>query len=210
VKLPDASLGSQTVLVAERALVNMYVARDRTKGAIVASVTTSRRTTTTGPRWLVPHARDRRGWRRVLPGPRLGRSGTRDSAPELVLLPHQRRAPVIRHRVKGFRRSLGDELLRRRHDRRRHPLRDRQHGASSLGGVVHAAALAPEDRKKFVTAVWPTFKNALDLLIRWRDPKSDLPALANEDDNLALTSTLHARPRCTRRSWPGATGTISR
>jgi hypothetical protein len=28
-------------------------------------------------------------------------------------------------------------------------------------------------------------------LIRWRDPKSDLPALANEDDNLALTSTLH-------------------
>src|SRR5262249_9174846 len=36
--LPDASLGARVVSVAQRALVNVYVARDKASGAIVASV----------------------------------------------------------------------------------------------------------------------------------------------------------------------------
>jgi MYXO-CTERM domain-containing protein len=56
---------------------------------------------------------------------------------------------------------------------------------------VHAAALSGAERDAFVAAVWPTDQAALDLLARWKEPDSDLPAEANEDDNLALTSTLH-------------------
>ena len=38
IALPDPALGDRTVAVAQRALVNLYVARDRKVGAIVASV----------------------------------------------------------------------------------------------------------------------------------------------------------------------------
>jgi len=57
--------------------------------------------------------------------------------------------------------------------------------------AVHAATLTGADRDAFIAAVWPTDEAALDLLVRWKETDTDLPAAANEDDNLALTSTLH-------------------
>jgi MYXO-CTERM domain-containing protein len=57
--------------------------------------------------------------------------------------------------------------------------------------AVHAAALSPADRAAFLQMVWPTDQAALDLLVRWKESDTDLPAGANEDDNLAITSTLH-------------------
>jgi hypothetical protein len=57
--------------------------------------------------------------------------------------------------------------------------------------VVHAGALDSASRASFVKTVWPGTKNALSLLLRWKDPKTNLPWPANEDDHFELTSTLH-------------------
>src|SRR5262249_31069626 len=57
--------------------------------------------------------------------------------------------------------------------------------------AAHAGALSGEERRAFISAVWTTDRAALELLARWKEKDDDLPAPANEDDNLALTSTLH-------------------
>jgi hypothetical protein len=58
--------------------------------------------------------------------------------------------------------------------------------------TVHAASLEGGDRAAFIASVWPNLKDALHLLVRWRDATTKLPYIANEDDHLELTSTLHA------------------
>jgi len=58
--------------------------------------------------------------------------------------------------------------------------------------VAHAGYLSDEaDRQAYLERIWPTVRNATDLLARWRDPETGLQAAANEDDNLAYTQTLH-------------------
>jgi uncharacterized protein (TIGR03382 family) len=56
---------------------------------------------------------------------------------------------------------------------------------------MHAAYLSGGDRRRFAERIWPTNKKALDLLERWKEADTGLPALANEDDNQVFTSTLH-------------------
>jgi hypothetical protein len=64
--------------------------------------------------------------------------------------------------------------------------------------VSHAAALQGKERSDFVAVVWPSLKSGLDLLKRWKDPKTGLPWPANEDDHFELTSWPTCRPsrRC--------------
>ncbi len=57
--------------------------------------------------------------------------------------------------------------------------------------IWHAARLAEPARRTFASAIWPSTRDALDLLARWREADTGLQAPANEDDNPALTSTLH-------------------
>ncbi len=192
--LPDASLGEQTVLVAERALVNIYVARDRQKGAIVASVTHQPPYYLDWPRdgSFLMHALDVAG---VLAWPttRAEWYTTVQRQDLISFSPISGPAPIDPDTGQQGFPAFAWEM--------------NYYADGTIGGdirfeidntalhlwavVVHAAALAPQDRKTFVAAVWPTFKSALDLLIRWRSPTNDLPALANEDDQLSLTSTLH-------------------
>jgi hypothetical protein len=57
--------------------------------------------------------------------------------------------------------------------------------------VAHAGALPPAERATFLAGVWPSLRDALDLLRRWRDKKTGLQWPANEDDHMELSSTLH-------------------
>jgi hypothetical protein len=192
--LPDASLGAMTSLVAQRALVNIYVARDRTDSAMVASINRQPPYYLDWPRdgSFLMHALDVSG---VLPwGTARGEwyatiqretlvpfaliSGVPPTDPDTGVQGFPAFAWEMNYYADG---TIGG------------PIRfEIDNTALHLWAVVvHAASLAPADRAKFLTAVWPTFKDALDLLIRWRDPTTGLPALANEDDQLTLTSTLH-------------------
>ena len=58
--------------------------------------------------------------------------------------------------------------------------------------ALHTAHLRESDRIEFVNAIWPSTRAGLELLYRWRDETTGLPALANEDDNPGLTSGLHS------------------
>jgi glycosyl hydrolase family 15 len=193
--LPDESmLGAQTVKVAQRALVNMYVARDRTKGAIVASVTHQPPYYLDWPRdgSFIMHALDVAG---VLSWPTT-RAEWYATIQRQKLVPFSLisgPAPVDPDTdVTGFP-AFAWEMNYYADGTIGGPIRfEIDNTALHLWAVVvHAAALPAADRKKFVDDVWPTFKNALDLLIRWRNPENDLQALANEDDQLTLSSTLH-------------------
>jgi GH15 family glucan-1,4-alpha-glucosidase len=58
--------------------------------------------------------------------------------------------------------------------------------------VAHAGYLSSEpERRAYLAEIWPTLRNATDLLARWRDRETGLQAPANEDDNAAYTQTLH-------------------
>jgi hypothetical protein len=193
--LPDESLlGAQTVKVAQRALVNMYVARDRTKGAIVASVTHQPPYYLDWPRdgSFIMHALDVAG---VLSWPTT-RGEWYATIQRQKLVPFSLisgPAPVDPDTdITGFP-AFAWEMNYYADDTIGGPIRfEIDNTALHLWAVaVHAAALPASDRKKFVDVVWPTFKNALDLMIRWRNPENDLQALANEDDQLSLTCTLH-------------------
>jgi hypothetical protein len=192
--LPDASLGAQTVLVAQRALVNIYVARDRVEGAMVASVTHQPPYYQDWPRdgSFLMHALDVAG---VLPWdttraewyatiqrqtlvPLSLISGAAPVDPDTGVTGFPAYAWEMNYYADG---TIGGDIRFEIDNTALH----------LWAVVVHAGALAPDDRKKFVADVWPTFKKALDLLIRWENPVTGLPAPANEDDQLALTSTLH-------------------
>ncbi len=57
--------------------------------------------------------------------------------------------------------------------------------------AYHAGYIEDESaREQYLNDVWPTVKDAADLLTRWRDASTGLPAPANENDNPAYTATL--------------------
>ncbi|MCA9518992.1 MAG: hypothetical protein KC635_28855, partial [Myxococcales bacterium] len=64
-------------------------------------------------------------------------------------------------------------------------------GLTVWGLVDHARYLEGDAAAAWLAEVWPTVREAADLLARWKDPATGLQAPANEDDNLAYTQTLH-------------------
>jgi len=193
--LPDPALGDRVVAVAQRALANIYVARDRGTGAFLAAVTRQ-------PPYALDWPRD--GAFLSLAADLAGRTDwvtQRDTWYATV----QRRKP-----------AAGSPLLQPdvptdpdtgKMDFPADAWEMNYYVDGEPGGpirfeidntalhvwstAVHAAMLTGADRDAFVAAVWPTDRDALDLLVRWKEADTDLPAAANEDDNLALTSTLH-------------------
>jgi len=194
-QLPDPSLGALVVSVAQRALVNMYVARDRNVGAIVASISHQPPYFNDWPRdgsfitnaidlaGLLPWATQRGEWyqttQRTVPA---GRdpllSGVPPDDPDTGDVQYPAFAWEMNYYADGV---MGG------------PIRwEIDNTALHLWAmVVHAASLQGADRQAFIASIYPTFKNALHLLARWRDSTTLLQYIANEDDHLALTETLH-------------------
>ncbi len=57
--------------------------------------------------------------------------------------------------------------------------------------AYHAGYIEDESaREQYLNDIWPTVRAAADLLTRWRDAETGLPAPANENDNPAYTATL--------------------
>jgi hypothetical protein len=192
--LPDPSLGQRTVEVAERALVNIYVARDRSTGAVVASIARQPPYYLDWPRdgsfitqaldlaGLLPWGTQRGSWYVGLQRAELAQKNP-------ILEPQTPTDP-----------DTGDEGFPA------YAWEMNYFSDGTVGGpirweidntalhiwamVAHAAALQGADRGAFVGQVWPSLAQALHLLVRWRDPATGLPWPANEDDNLDLTSTL--------------------
>ncbi len=216
--LPDPSLGARVAEVAQRALVNLYVARDRTSGAFLASITRQ-------PPYYLDWPRDgafladaidiggmtpaldwvtvRQTWYTTLirtdftaGNPVLTPNVPIDPDSGMMLFP--RYAWEMNYFVDGYEGG---------------PIRFEIDNTSLhvWATVVHVATLQGDARKAFAATVWPTDKEALDLLVRWKDAKTGLPAPANEDDNYALApiiawrgGRLHrAHRRSTTRSLHG-------
>jgi hypothetical protein len=193
--LPDPALGARVRAVALRALVNLYVARDRATGAFLAAVTRQ-------PPYALDWPRD--GAFLALAADLAGRcdwvdqrdawyasliraeptSGERLLTPDVPVDPttgaqeFPAGAWEMNYYVDG---AAGG------------PIRFEIDNAALhvWATAVHAGTLDGDARRAFVAAVWPSDRAALELLARWKEADTDLPAPANEDDNLALTSTLH-------------------
>ena len=194
VALADPALGERTTAVAQRALVNLYVARDRKVGAIVASVSRQPPYYLDWPRdgafftaaldiaGLGPWASQRQRWYAGL----LRETETRGDAlltPLVTIDPDTgvEEFPAHAWEMNYFADGAPGGPIRFEID----------NTALHLWSVAaHAASLGHADRQPLVKDVWPSSKLALDLLTRWRDT-SGLPAPANEDDNPEITSTLH-------------------
>jgi hypothetical protein len=195
VKLPDPALGDRVVSVAQRALVNVYVARDRDVGAIVASVTHQPPYFLDWPRdgsfisqaldiaGLLPWVTQRGQWysslQRRTAAPRDPiLSGDAPDDPDTGDVQYPAFAWEMNYYADG---TIGGNIRW-----------EIDNTALHLWAMtVHAATLQGADRAAFIASVWPNLKDALHLLVRWRDATTDLPYIANEDDHLELTSTLH-------------------
>jgi hypothetical protein len=193
--LPDASLGARVAAVSQRALVNLYVARDRAAGAIVASVSHQPPYFNDWPRdgafftrtldvaGLLPWATQRGAWYVGLQ--------RQDAAPRNALLTPNtptdpdsgaEEFPAFAWEMNYYADGVMGGQIRFEID----------NTALHVWAMVgHAAALDGEQRATFLAAVWPGLKNAVHLLMRWRDPATGLQWPANEDDHEELTSTLH-------------------
>jgi hypothetical protein len=193
--LPDVSLGQRTVDVARRSLVNIYVARDRGVGAVVASIARQ-------PPYFVDWPRDGSFITQAVDVAGLLPWGTQRSEWYVGL---QRRDTVQRNPL--FEPSVptdpdtGDTVFPA------YAWEMNYFADGTVGGpirfeidntalhlwalVAHAASLDGEGRAAFIARVWPTTRDSLHLLARWRDPATGLQAPANEDDHLEQTSTLH-------------------
>lgn len=192
--LPDPSLGKRVVDVARRALVNLYVARDRHTGAMIASVSRQ-----------PPYALD---WPRdgAFFSAGLDVAGRHDWVTQRM----EWYAGLIRNTFTAGIPLLTPEVPTDPDSGRklfpRHVWEMNYYTDGTIGGpirfeidntamhvwavVVHAAYLDGDARRAFVDQVWPSTRDALDVLERWRDPNTGLPAPANEDDHLQLTSSL--------------------
>lgn len=193
--LPDASLGARTVQVAQRSLVNIYVARDRGVGAVVASVARQPPYHLDWPRdgWFITQALDVAG---LLPfgsqrgGWYAGLLRTEPAAKNVILEPQtpvdpdtgDEQFPAWAWEMNYFADGTAGGPIRWEIDNT---------ALHVWAMVAHAAALQGADRDAFVAQVWPSLAKALHLLVRWRDPATGLPWPANEDDHLDLSSTLH-------------------
>ncbi len=193
--LPDASLGDAVVKVAQRSLVNVYVARDRTTGAIVASISRQPPYYLDWPRdgSFITHALDVAGilpwptqrgeWyatiQRRMPAPRnplVTPNTTTDPDTNAVEFPAF--AWEMNYYADG---TIGGNIRFEIDNTALHV----------WAMTAHAASLQGADRQAFIASVWPTLKDSLHLLVRWRDASTGLPWPANEDDHLEITSTLH-------------------
>jgi len=56
---------------------------------------------------------------------------------------------------------------------------------------VHVAFVPEGDRAALAAQYWTQVRPSLDLLAAWRDGRTGLQAVANEDDNAEFTATLH-------------------
>jgi hypothetical protein len=193
--LPNASLGARVVSVAQRSLVNVYVARDRAAGGIVASVSRQPPYYLDWPRdgSFFSHGLDVAGlgsWVTTRHQWYLGLQRTDSVPPNPVLTPNTTIDPdtqatefpayawEMNYFADG---TLGGNIRFEIDNTALHV----------WSTVVHAATLDGDARASFVKTVWPGTKNALTLLVRWRDPKTGLQWPANEDDHFEITSTLH-------------------
>ncbi len=193
--LPDASLGARVREVAQRALVNVYVARDASVGAIAASIN---RQAPYYPDWprdgaFISAALDIAGlhdWVTERHEWYTGLIRTTFTAGNPLLTPNVPTDP-----------DTGEQLFPADAWEMNY-FADGQRGGSIRfeidntalhvwSTVTHTANLTGTARAQFLAKVWPTTSEALDLLARWRNPKTGLPAGANEDDDYAITSTLH-------------------
>lgn len=193
--LPAASLGQRVRQVAQRALVNIHVARVRKSGAIVASVTRQSPYYLDWPRdgaffsaaldvagrhdWVTQRMTWYRGLMRDKP-----------TNGDILLNPKKPVDPETGYKVFP---AHAWEMNYYSDGEPGGPIRfEIDNTALHVWSVVfHAAALQGQAREAFIDQQWPTLKQALDLLARWRDPQTKLTAPANEDDNAAYSSTLH-------------------
>lgn len=195
VALPDPELGERVTAVAQRALVNLYVARDRQVGAMVASISRQPPYYLDWPRdgafftaaldiaGLGDWATQRQRWYAGL----LRTDATRGDAlltPNVTIDPDTgaEEFPANAWEMNYFADGTPGGAIRFEID----------NTALHVWSVAsHAGALGNSARQGFVKDVWPSSNLALDLLARWKDGATGLPAPANEDDNYAITSTLH-------------------
>jgi hypothetical protein len=193
--LPDASLGARTAQVAQRSLVNIYVARDRAAGAVVASVAHQPPYYADWPRdgsfitqaldlaGLLPWGSQRGIWY-------VGLQRTQTAPKNPILEPQTPVDPDTGD--EGFP-AWAWEMNYFSDGTIAGPIRwEIDNTALHMWSMVaHAAALQGSDRDAFVAQVWPSLAQALHLLVRWRDASTGLPWPANEDDHIDLSSTLH-------------------
>jgi MYXO-CTERM domain-containing protein len=193
-RLPDKSLGTQVVRIAERALVNVYVARDRKTGAICASIARQ-------PPYYLDWPRDGAFFDAALDVAGLDDwvtqrtewyAGLLRAAPtrgNLLLTPNVPTDPTT-----GEQKFPGDawEMNYFADGTTGGPIRFEidNTGLHIWSLALHAATLDASARKAYVDKIWPSAKRALDLLDRWTLKGSALPAPANEDDHTELTSEL--------------------
>ncbi len=193
-RLPDKSLGTKVVRIAERALVNVYVARDKNTGAICASIARQ-------PPYYLDWPRDgaffdaaldvaglddwvtqRTEWYAGL----LRKHATRGN---VLLTPN---API--DPTTGAQEFPADawEMNYFADGTTGGPIRFEidNTGLHIWSLALHAATLDASAQKAYVDKIWPSTKRALDLLDRWTTKGSALPAPANEDDHTELTSEL--------------------
>lgn len=194
-RLPAERLGARVREVAQRALLNIYVARDRTSGALFASVARQPAYHLDWPRdgAFLTSALDVAGIHAPVSQRALWFSGlVRQEATtgDPILNPYVPVDPDTG--VQAFPAGA---------------LEMNYFGDGTIGGPVrfeidntalhvwatveHLAHLEEPKRRELAEALWPSTKQMTELLARWRHPKTRLPALANEDDHLELTSSLH-------------------
>ncbi len=193
-RLPDKSLGDQVVRIAERALVNVYVSRDKKTGAICASIARQ-------PPYYLDWPRDGAFFDAALDVAGLDEwvtqrtewyTGLLRAAPtrgNLLLTPNvptdpttgDQKFPADAWEMNYFADGTVGGPIRFEIDNT---------GLHIWSLALHAATLEPSARKAYVDKIWPSTKRALDLLDRWTMKDSALPAPANEDDHTELTSEL--------------------
>ncbi len=57
--------------------------------------------------------------------------------------------------------------------------------------AAHAAFVPEAERRAYADSVWDPVRRSADLLAAWRDPRTALQAVANEDDNAVFSASLH-------------------
>ena len=194
--LPDPELGERVMRVAKRALVNLYVGRDREVGAIVASIARQPPYHLDWPRdgaffsaaldvaGLEPWVTQRAEWMADL-ARQHPTQGNFLLTPEVPFDPDTgaQEFPAFAWEMNYFADGTTGGPIRFEID----------NTALHIWSLaLHTAHLEEDERAPFVESLWPSTKAALDLLDRWRDADTGLPAPANEDDNVELTSGLHS------------------
>jgi glucoamylase len=194
IKLPDPSLGENVVRIAERAIVNLFVARDRRTGAIVASISRQPPYHLDWPRdgafltaamdvaGLAPWSVRRDKWYATL-------QRSKPAKPNTLLEPTPGPDPdtgavvfpADAWEMNYFANGVPGGPIRFEIDNT---------GLHIWSVALTAASLPASERADFINAIWPSTKRALDLLTRWRDAKTGLQALASEDDHYEQTHDL--------------------